>query len=296
MAHHERQRDQLHQVPQESTSPNTVLEPPSLEGRIRKEEIDNYTIFITDSCPPEIAELLLKVRTKEEVEALKKTFYRIGKPSRRSIYATRELVVADRYAAIFKQKAVKPNDPEYPGLQIEKFTTDVFHEMQAAYALDEIVRRRQADLPQSITYEEKQYALEYHTQMPWGALIDRENADEHYGIFECIAGTSARFEATSYGHWNYVPEVLRKFYGQLHMTLDQVANISVEEGLEPWDLGVHQLIYTIDEANRRIKVGIVDTEEFNFTADGEFWPSSFTRIGLPPILMLTLMISSGDYD
>lgn len=265
-----------------------------LEGRVSLETIGKYHLFLTDDCPAHVRDVLLGLTTEEAVTDFISHLVQLRTPSRRRVYRSPEFSGQNGVVPIFKLKERKPNDPEYPGMDIEGFTTNPLHEMETAYALDEIVHARKADLPETLVYNDKEYAVQFRVQKPWGALIDSTNESKKYGIFEYIEGISVRGEAASYGMWNDIPEVYRKFYGKMHGLLDQVAHISVEEGLEPWDLGIHQVIYQLNQETGQISLGIVDTEEFNFASDGAFWPESFSKYGLPAILLMSMLFNSYD--
>lgn len=270
----------------------------TLEGRVSLEIRGKYHLFLTDDCPPALARFLTDLSTEEAVSEFIAGLRQLATPSRRKVFqpVIYKFPGLENVSPIFKQKAEKPNDPKFPGLNIVNFTTNVFHEMETAYAMDEILRQRAADLPQIMEYLGEEYQVSYQVQKPWGALVDSTDPTVKFGIFEYIDGQSVRAEAASYGLWNDIPEEYRKLYGRFSTLINEVANVCVAEGLEPWDLGIHQLIYTLDENNKRVSLGVVDTEEFNFSADGEFWPESFSRIGLPPILLLSMLFNAANYD
>ena len=276
---------------------------PKLEGRLSTEIIGKYHLFLTDDCHPKLAEELHQLKTEQDVAqfiaGLKKLYTR----SRRAIFLHRmsgsgqgntevgsESGNGGSDAAVFKRKAMKPLDKDFPGLDVSRFTTDVFHEMQTTYALIDIFERRAADLPHTLIYQGEQYEVAYQIQKPWGALVNTEDPTQKFGIFEYIQGNSFRDEIMEYEHWNLVPEEIRKFHGQLHVNFNAIARICVlEEGLEPRDTGAHQVLYSVDKNAMKIRIGIIDTEEFNFSSDGQHWPEQYSRIGMPSLIFEMLI-------
>jgi hypothetical protein len=242
-----------------------------LEGRVSAEKVGEYTVFVTEDCPEHIRQVLEQLKTPEQIEDFIKSLTILWTPSRRKVFHSRALMSAEHpeVMAILKRKEEKPNDPNYPGMMISEFTTDVLHEMRTAYAMQEIFERRAADLPKRAFIKGKRYTLSYQVQTPWGA-IESDDKSKRYGIFEYIEGTSIRAEVASQSGWEYVPLEKRLYFAKLQKGLNRIANICVEEGLEPWDFGLHQIIYTHNDEARTIKMGIVDTEEFNFVEDGSF--------------------------
>lgn len=299
MVNHE--EDQLSQPDQQGhQGPDKASEPRrTLEGRVSLETVGKYHVFLTDDCPENVRHVITALHTEQDVAKFITSLRKVMTPSRRNVYLSPGFFVAKsgETAPIFKQKAEKPNDPEYPGLKISSFTTDAFHEMETTYALQDILQKRAADVATSMTVDDEAYAVHYRVQKPWGAIVNSEDETQKYGIFEYINGISVRGEAAHFGLWNDIPEDLRVLYGQMHQVLDRLSRVCVEEGLEPWDLGIHQLIYTIDRATKSISLGIVDTEEFNFASDGQYWPDSFLKVGLPAILIYMMMFRTSDgYD
>lgn len=267
-----------------------------LEGRVSAETVGEYTIHVTQECPEHIRQKLLTLRTPEEVAAFLKNLHMLWTPSRRKVFHSPDLKNEQEpeVMAILKRKELKPNDPQFPGMDIEKFTTDVLHEMRTAYAMQDIFQRRAADLPKTAEIDGVTYALTYRVQTPWGA-IENTATGTKYGIFEYLQGTSIRAEVASQMGWNHLTEKARLFFGKLNAGLDQIANICVDEGLEPWDFGLHQLIYTRNDQEHKIEMGIVDTEEFNFAEDGVYWPDSFRKFGMPPVIIFASVVDS-DFD
>ena len=264
------------------------------ETQVPTEVLGKYLIFLTPDCPQSVRQQLLKISTEADMARFIAALNRLDTPSRRRVYLSGVFQAGEEVVPIFKQKAKKPNDPTLPGLNIEGFTTDVFHEMKTAYALIEILKRRSSELPNTLLVGQEKYSISYQVQKPWGAIVNNDDERQRFGVFEYIHGTSVRAETASYGGWNLTLEHLRKLFGHMSIVANAIANVVVEEGLEPWDFGVHQFIYSLDVDSRRITIGIVDTEEFNFSAEGSYWPESFINIGLPPVLIFASILDSSE--
>jgi hypothetical protein len=64
------------------------------------------------------------------------------------------------------------------------------------------------------------------------------------------------------GGWNASPEAVRKKAAKFQEVLRSVASLLLEAGVEPNDLGAHQIVYQIDPEKNVVTMGIIDTEEY----------------------------------
>ena len=142
-------------------------------------------------------------------------------------------------------------------------TGSLIHEIKMSYLLQNIVDEEYTD--GYIQLGDHSKTVQYSVQKPWGAVLDLNNKDNRYGLFERVDGICPRDEVQSNeilgsDGWNNTPENERKLYGQMHMDLTRLAQKCMQRGLSPQDLGVHQLIF--QDKGDSFKVWILDTEEY----------------------------------
>jgi hypothetical protein len=203
-------------------------------------------------------------------------------PSRRNIYNYQLILNSKECSMILKEKK------EYGDNQAQKvpyFTKSLIHEIRTSYALKNIVEKFPI---KEINVNGIRYRLNAQVQSAFGGIINLQNQKERYGLFEYISGQSIREEINSFDGWNNTPESKRKLFGSLHTWLSQLANYSIDYNLEPFDLGIHQLVYweTKEGVSNNIHIGILDTEEYNFAKFGSFWPRNSMQYGLPPVALI----------
>ncbi len=183
----------------------------------------------------------------------------------------------------------KTNHFEANNVDVERYTTTIFHEMRASYEIAKIISQRQEELIKKITYRGEEYRVEYQVQLPWAGIINGTQPDERYAIFQYMEGRSPRDIAAESAGWNNIPEDLRQLFGQIHSCCNRIANVAVAAGLEPYDLGAHQTLYRFDHENRKVTLSILDCEEYRFYSPDKpqqrTWPQAWIEIGLPTILI-----------
>lgn len=241
-----------------------------------KSIIGNKLLLVTQQCPAEVAAALSKKIALQDM-----TWFE-DQPLATSRRKVAIVELSSDISVVVKEKQEMRSDPS---MKVDFFTRSVVHEMRTSYglrqALDEL------PLPSHLVYLEEEFTLSFDAQLPLAAILNLEDPRERFTVFAYIPGDSAREEVAAYGGWNQTPAEKRKLFGLFHQVLCSISNALVERGIEPWDLGVHQLIYEIDHEKRQIFLGILDTEEYNLSKRyGEYWPDQFTEIGLPAILPL----------
>ncbi len=245
--------------------------------------IGHLLLLFTADCPPD---LIAQIKTALETNNLE--WITAAERSQDLYTSTRRVFLPPTNhhttnRIILKEKRRRLS-LQIPKLKLPYFSTSVIHEIRTTAKLRTLLD--QAELPSALTLDEKTYQLAWKVQKPLGAIINLQNQDQRYGIFEYIPHTSARDETTEYGGWNNLPEKTRVLFGQIHSALNKLAHQLLKHGLEPWDLGAHQIIYQLDEENSQINLWIIDTEEYNFAPEyGSFWPEPHEDTSLFPLLL-----------
>ncbi len=232
-------------------------------------------LLITEGCPAEIASRLKTEVCENGTDWFQKHI--VSKditPSTRTIYYS-NLGVSQRPLVVLKEKHLR----EDPGWVKNSFyTTSLTHEMRTSMALAQIIK----NFPEEYSIEHNNQILPVNlkVQAPLGAVINTKER-KSYGIFQYEEGESIRDRFEWWGTWNNAPEELRKLTGQIQRALNVVAVEALKRGLEPWDLGAHQVVYRLE--NNKLNLYILDTEEYDFGFDQRFGPEEF--LGLPPSLI-----------
>lgn len=171
-------------------------------------------------------------------------------------------------------------------MKLKFFSTSIVHEFRTAFHLKELMES--LPLPQTLEYHEEEYALTWDVALPLAAILNLNDPSERYVIFEYLDAESVKEEVDGYGGWGETPESKRELFSRFHDVLNQIAPHLVERGLEPWDLGSHQLVYTLNEETKQIYLGILDTEEYNFSARyGDHWPDTHSPRSLPQVIVMS---------
>ncbi len=202
--------------------------------------------------------------------------------SRRNVSIVRP---KDTIPMVVKQKVrANRSKKDSEKLRVSFFTQSIVHELRTTYLLQILLN--QIDLPDSLAANNKIYNLDIHVQKPIAAMIDLKDPSLRYTIFEYMIGESVREEVREYGGWTYTSETQRRLFTAMQGVLSEIAQGLVENGLEPWDLGVHQVVYDIQgpSENLVLQLGLLDTEEYNI-ADryGSCWDTG-QEVTLPPVL------------
>lgn len=242
-----------------------------------KHVVNHLELLITNQCPPDLAHQIKELIINSGLTWFANNTRDEFSNSRREVFIT---PINSLQSVVVKKKDRLEDDN---GLKVSYFTQSIVHEFRTANLMRNLIGK--INLPQFIEHDGKKYSLIYDVEIPVAAIINLENPNDRYSIFAYIPGDSVRKEVAMNGGWSYTPENKRKLFGQMHKTLNQVAKELVEHGLEPWDLGVHQIVYRIDEQKQEIHLGIIDTEEYNLSCMyGAHWPEIFISQGLPAIL------------
>ncbi|OGM30789.1 hypothetical protein A2630_00340 [Candidatus Woesebacteria bacterium RIFCSPHIGHO2_01_FULL_44_10] len=251
----------------ESLVKNVVCQRVISEKRLLE---SGFLVLVAEGCPEEVAEEIV-LRTETFGTGW---FYnlRADVPARRKIFFV-PLKVDGVETVVIKEKA-----PIVVGNPLLKHpTSSVIHEIRTAMVLGEIVKR--LDLIE-IAVNKKDLIINFSAQRPLGALVDL-NSGQRWGFFDYVEGESPRVETSRVGGWNYLPEERRKLYGQIHTALEEVGKAALKAGVEPWDLGVHQVV--LDIKKNIVGVTILDTEEYSLKKSG-LWKGN----SLPPVILFPL--------
>lgn len=245
-----------------------------------KKRVGDYQLLVARNSSPSVIQALEEKINTSGIEWFSQTQRQEHSLSRRKVcifrLPTNEIIVV-------KQKERKDTDTDIPQLKLPYFTQSIVHEFRTSYLMHDLMQK--IELPQTIEYQNESYELTYEVQKPLAAILNMNNPNERLTVFEYIPGDSVRDDVAMNGGWQYTSEEKRKLYGEFHQILKNISPQLVEHGLEPWDLGAHQLVYSIDRAKKSMHLGILDTEEYNLSAQyGQLWPESYDRIGLPVIL------------
>lgn len=241
--------------------------------------------LFTDDCPHETREELVNLVTVGGLEWL------LSAPSNGSAASSSRRATYFPYShfssvemPVFLQKNPK-KQPGEESLKVKYFSESVLHEIRTSYLLQHVLSQVNTALPNEVQYKDQLYQLTCISQTPWGALIDTKKHSSSFTFFKKAHSYSLRNEVESVGGWNYVNEADRKLYSQFHALLGKVSEKCLDLGLEPWDLGVHQLMYRVDELGSLMEVCIIDTEEYNIPARfGQEWPTSPDSQNLFPVI------------
>lgn len=244
---------------------------------------NGFRVLITHDCPEDIA---TAIKTKTEAGGVEWfQSYRQSKevtPSNRDIYFVN--LIEDSYLPVaIKKKRPRTND--WPKTRF--YTTSMTHEIATTEATRKVLEAKffgpiQIELVDS---NDKPYLQDasLSIQKPYGAIIDTENQHQRYGIFDYVSGDSVRNKIHYYGLWNDTPRQIRKLAGSVQVLMDNVALELLNNGIEPWDLGAHQVIYREDDSI--LHLTILDTEEYGFGYGKRFDIDTYT--GLYPVLLLS---------
>ncbi|MEK7498029.1 MAG: hypothetical protein AAB656_03870 [Patescibacteria group bacterium] len=241
-------------------------------------------LLICPECPENVA-----ARLKTNIELLGIEWFQKDKldkgitPSTRNIYYS-NLENDNRDLIVIKEKSQRI-DPEWP--KASTYTTSVIHEIAMSKAMQFVIDQ---DFPNDFTVSlnDEICNVSLRVQTPLGAIIDLATG-KRFGIFMYEKGESIRDCFQWWGTWNDAPEELRKLTGKISTTLDVLAKLALNKGLEPWDLGAHQVVYRKGENN--LDLTILDTEEYDFGVNERMDRDQF--LGLPPLIIyLYIGISS----
>lgn len=253
-------------MPKEQSSSLDYIHPNIIE---RHELPNGYLLFLTDLCPAITRAMILDFATNRMNE-MPNFFRSIEDVKSRRRVATP--IVPSRYEMpIFKKKIlyqIDETDPDIGRRNNARFYTTMsqFHELRMALVLQEILQK--VTLPQSVTSEHGTLDIAVRVQQPWGMLQDMNDPDEGYSIFQYLHGHSIRNDVKLEGGWFNVPPEKMKLYSRVIVYLQQVTKLIVEAGLDPHDLGIHQILHgDVKEADGKesVLLSIIDTEQFTLT-------------------------------
>lgn len=261
---------------------------------------NGFFLSLTPQCPTPIKKYL-----EESIHRLGSSWFTKRLQNYRSRRNLAFLQVpGTEHEFVIKAKTQVPNDPAYPQLNLAFYTLSMFHEMRTSYALYSIVHANKHQFVQTVPYKGDAYYVDYHVQLPLAGISNTANHLERYSVFQYIKGDSPRLVIAQARGWNNVDVSLRKLFGSLQLCCSTVAESCVEHGLEPYDLGAHQVIYRIDETAKVLHLTIIDTEEYRFydkeslDPTQKTWPDSVSTNGLPATLLIEAINNSafGGYN
>ncbi len=242
----------------------------------RKHSFNGLELLIARGCTDELSELLITIVKNQGTTWFESYIRDEYSKSRRKVY----FPILEGTKVVVKEKAPKEDASQ---AKLRYFTESIVHEFKTSYLLQKLLS--EMELPDKVLYLGKKFRLSYEAQTPLAGILNLTDSTKRYTIFKYISGTSVRDEVALNGGWENTSQSKRELFGQFHDVLNKISNQLIKFDVEPWDLGVHQLVYTINQSDDSIHVGILDTEEYNFSARyGDHWPKSFIEIGLPVIL------------
>lgn len=262
---------------------------------------NGWILSLTDHCPEHLEQFLLRAVKSASDSWMPEPSSKTLTPSRRTIFFVDENITKQEgMRFVMKKKQVKhlsQKDPINYDVQYERllalFTTYPYHEIRTSEKLAQVVLEFNKQNLAQIVIDGISYHPKFAVQNCYGSLTTQGRNKKRFGIFEYVPGVSPRI-VTFESHdgfqsgWNAVTETERLLFGRIHSLLCELANMSIQSPyfLEPWDLGVHQVIYSLDEMTKTINITILDTEEYlDSTKFGNFWPEIFEHVGLPAVLM-----------
>lgn len=232
-------------------------------------------LLISDGCPSEFSSRLKTEVSESGTDWFQR--YVVSKditPSTRTIYYS-GLGISQNPLVVLKEKHLR-EDPVWAKNRF--YTTSLTHEMRTSIALSKVIENFPNDY--CLEYDNQKYPVNLKVQASIGALVNTKTG-KSYGIFQYERGESLRDRFEWWGSWNNAPEELRKLTGQVQRVLNIVAAEALKKGLEPWDLGAHQVVYRFED--NKLNLIILDTEEYDFGFNQRFGPGEFS--GLPPVLV-----------
>lgn len=221
--------------------------------------LGHYELLIARTCDPTLIPPLKAQIETQGIEWFQDSLKNGETHSRRQVYIP---VVENNGVVVIKKKDQKLDPKADPRLKVGYFTQSIVHEFRTSYLLLELMQH--LDLPKTVEHKGESYRVIYDVQVPLAAIVDLDDPSQRYTIFEYIPAFSARDDVNLNGGWFYTSEETRKLFGQFNQLLLQIAPQLIPYGLEPWDLGVHQLLYEVNETQKTVYLGIIDTEEYNF--------------------------------
>lgn len=242
---------------------------------------NGYLLLLSQYCP-QATRVALQELVSQQGSDWFKPYQRVQwwQESRREIFLPPSSDMAPRI--IVKRKKVVEADEEKPFINF--YTQSTLHEMRTSLFLREILEKY--CVSKKITYSGKEYAVHCKVQSPWGAIINTNDRHDRYGIFEFVSAESARDFTKMNDGWNNLDQYKRSLFAQIHVMLNELSNLAVKAGLHPWDLGVHQVLYSINDSEKKIVITIIDTEEYVITSQHKAdWPQQYSEVGLPPVLL-----------
>jgi hypothetical protein len=252
------------------------------ELRIFKEKHifpNGYVLFFTQDCPDEVKNDLREMIAQNGINALVNDIS-VGPVTRSSL--SPEHIDQTYRLPIFKKKS--KSNPKGEALKVEYFTSSLVHEMRTSLRLQELLLELESELPEIIEYKNRRLHVVYKTEVPWGALINTKN-NSRFSIYESTPGVSVRSVVKCEADWNNLDKEERVLLGKINKILHQLSIHLVNNGLEPWDLGLHQVILDRDFHSDVLFLTIINTEEYNFSEKfGHHWTKGLLEVGLPPIL------------
>lgn len=242
---------------------------------------NGYLLLLSRYCP-KATRVALQELVSQQGSDWFKPYQRVQwwQESRREIFLPPSDNEAPRIA--LKKKNIVKDGNDRPHIRF--YTQSTLHEMRTSILLKDILEKYCNN--KKITYANKEYSVCCQVQSPWGAIVNTNDHGERYGIFEYVTAQSARDFTKMNDGWNNLDQYNRSLFAQIHVMLNELSNLAVKAGLHPWDLGVHQVLYSINDSEKKIVITIIDTEEYVITSQHKAdWPQQYSEVGLPPVLL-----------
>ena len=263
---------------------------------------NGFYVSFAPNCPEEVKTTIFQQTGLSGSEWFKRNLKRVNS-RRRMSFENVPKADGESVTYVIKEKSLKPKDPKQPDLDIPRYTTSAFHEMRTSFLLADILEKNKEQITSQIPFQDQMLTVQYEVQLPWAAIINTKpglQKQEKYSVFQYLPGTSVRNELASEGGWNNASEEQRKLFGQIDKNISNLSRVLVDNGLEPYDLGAHQVVYTINLERNCITLGILDTEEFRpFSGEKEsprLWNDSWYKHGLPSVLIISSIWGMDAFD
>jgi hypothetical protein len=240
--------------------------------------------LFTNECPKEVISELNKVTELMSLAWLNSIVSDDDVTTeRRSIYNGQLKLPHDKTPIFIKKKPRINGDRSGPNVKF--FTSSIVHELRTAQLLNQIISCNVDKLRFEVYLDGKPYKAIFKPSIAWGGLIDTTNSDR-YTFFKRECGESVRYDVASAGGWNNLSKEKRDLLSVIHNNLVKLAEVCLNSGLEPWDLGVHQLLLKVNQTENAIDIVVLDTEEYNIPDKyGHTWPTDWSKMGLPPVIL-----------